>query len=162
MTTANTLASLRQAWSRLAQRERRLVALALAVVLAGLLWSLAVAPALGVLRTAPVRLAELDRQLQSMQDLAAQARALQGRAPVPRDDAVRTLESALQQRMPGRAQLSRAGDRVTVTLSGVQPRMLAQWLGQVRDASRVSVQQARLTRSPAGWDGSVVLQLPPE
>ncbi len=63
--------ALRQAWSRLAERERRLVALALAVVLAGLLWSLGMAPALGILRTAPARLAELDRQLQSMQSLQA-------------------------------------------------------------------------------------------
>ena len=160
--TARATASLRQAWSRLAERERRLVVLATAVVLAGLLWSLGVAPALAVLRTAPARLTDLDRQLQSMQAMASQAAALQGRAPVQRDDAVRTLESALQQRMPGHAQLSRAGDRVTVTLSGAQPRALAQWLGQVRDASRVSVQQARLVRSPAGWGGSLVLQLPPE
>ncbi len=41
------------------------------------------------------------------------------RAPVQRDEAMRTLESALQQRMAGRSQISRSGDRVTVTLSGV-------------------------------------------
>ena len=51
---------------------------------------------------------------------------------------------------------------VTVTLSAVPPQALAQWLGQVRDASRVTVQQTRLNRAPAGWDGSIVLQLPPE
>lgn len=154
--------ALRQAWSRLAERERRLVALALVVVLAGLLWSLGMAPALGILRTAPARLAELDRQLQSMQSLQAQARALQGRAPIGRDDAVRAVEASMQQRLAGRAQLSRNGDRLTVTLSAVPPQALAQWLGQVRDASRVTVQQTRLNRAPAGWDGSIVLQLPPE
>jgi general secretion pathway protein M len=159
MTTA---ASVRQSWSRLGLRERRLVTVAVLVVAAGLLWSLGVAPALGVLRSAPQRLTELDRQLQSMQDLMAQAQAMQGSAPVPRDAAVRTLEAALQQRMAGKAQLSRAADRVTVTLSGVPPQMLAQWLVQARDAARVSVLQARLSRSPAGWDGSIVLQLPPE
>ena len=31
-------------------------------------------------------------------------------------------------------------------------------LGQARDAARVTVQQTRLTRRPAGWDGSIVLQ----
>jgi general secretion pathway protein M len=143
-------------------RERRLVALALAVVAAGLLWSLGLAPALGVLRSAPQRLTELDAQLQFMQDQVAQARALQARAPVPRDDAMRALESSLQQRLAGKAQISRAGDRVTVNLSGAPAPVLAQWLSQARDASRVSVQQARLKRSPAGWDGSIVLQLPPE
>ena len=159
MTVATTM---RLAWTRLAPRERRLVAVALAVVTLGLLWSLGLAPALGVLRSAPQRLTELDRQLQSMQDLAAQARTLQGRAPVPRDEAMRTFESALQQRMAGKAQINRVGDRVTVTLSGVSPSVLAQWLSETRDASRVSVQQARLARSPAGWNGSIVLQLPPE
>lgn len=155
-------ASMRQAWSRLAVRERRLVLIALAVVVVGLLWVAAIAPALGVLRSAPERLAQLDRQLQSMQSLQAQARALQGRAPVGRDEALRAMEAALQQAMPGQAQVSRTGDRVTVTLSGASPQAMARWLGQAREAARVTVQQTRLTRGPAGWDGSIVLQLPPE
>jgi general secretion pathway protein M len=155
-------ASMRQAWSRLAARERRMVGLALGVVLGGLLWVAAIAPALGVLRSAPARLAELDRQLQSMQSLQAQARAWQGRAPVGRDDAMRAIESAVQQALPGKAQVARTGDRVTVTLVGASPQALARWLGQARDAARVTVQQTRLTRRPAGWDGSIVLQLPPE
>ena len=97
-----------------------------------------------------------------MQSLQAQARVLQGRAPVSRDDAMGAIESALQQAMPGKAQVSRTGDRVTVTLSGVPPQALAQWLGQARDAARVTVQQTRLTHKSTGWDGSIVLQLPPE
>jgi general secretion pathway protein M len=155
-------ASARQAWSRLAPRERRLVLVALALVLGGLLWVTAIAPALAVLRSAPARLEELDRQLQTMQSLQAQARAWQGRAPVGRDDAMRAIESALQQALPGKAQVSRSGDRVTVTLAGASPQALAQWLGQARIAARVAVQQTRLSRGPAGWDGSIVLQLPPE
>lgn len=159
MTAASAM---RQAWSRLAERERRLIALALAVVLAGLLWMIGIAPALGTLRSAPARLTELDRQLQSMQSLQTQARDLLGRAPIGRDEAARALDASVQQRLAGRAQLSRAGDRLTVTLSAVPPQALAQWLGQVRDAARVTVQQTRLNRTLAGWDGSIVLQLPPE
>lgn len=159
MTTA---ASLRLAWSRLAARERRMVVVALAVVFCGLLWTTALAPALAVLRSAPARLTQLDLQLQSMQSLQAQARALQGRSPMRRDDAARAVEASVQQRLAGKAQLSRAGDRMTVTLSAVPPQALAQWLGQARDAARVTVQQTRLTRSSTGWDGSIVLQLPPE
>jgi general secretion pathway protein M len=75
---------------------------------------------------------------------------------------MRSVEAALQQHMPGRAQLSRSSDRLTVTLSGVPPQALAAWLGQARDMSRVTVQQTRLSRSGSGWNGSVVLQLPPE
>ena len=74
----NAVVSLRQAWSRLASREQRLVAVALVVVTLGLLWSLGLSPALGVLRKAPQRLTELDQQLQAMQSLVAQARSMQG------------------------------------------------------------------------------------
>lgn len=155
-------APLRQAWSRLAVRERRLVIVALVLVAAGLLWAFAVAPALATVRSAPQRLVQLDAQLQTMQVLATQANALQARAPIRRDEAVRLLESSVQQRLAGKAQVSTAGDRVTVTLSGVAPQPLAQWLGQVRGTARVSVQQARLLRGPAGWGGSIVLQLPLE
>ena len=153
---------LRQAWTRLAVRERRLVVVALVVLAAGLLWAFGVAPALATVRSAPLRLVQLDTQLQTMQGLAAQARVLQARAPIRRDEALRTLESSVQQRLAGKAQISTSSDRVTVTLTGVDPQPLAQWLSQVRAAARVSIQQARLLRGPAGWGGSIILQLPPE
>jgi len=154
--------SARQIWSRLAVRERRLVSLAVAVVMVSALWGLGMAPALRSLKSAPTRLEQLDQQLQSMRGLAVQARELQSRPAVRRDDARRALESSLQQRLGDKAQLSFAGDRVTITLSGVAPPLLAQWLSQARGAARVAVQQARLTRTPIGWDGSIVLQLPAE
>ena len=69
---------------------------------------------------------------------------------------------SLAQRLGGQAQLTPTGDRATVTLSAVAPQMLAQWLGQARSSARVVVLQARLNRGANGWDGSIVLQLPPE
>ncbi len=147
-------------WQRLAVRERRLVSIALAVVLFALVWGLGIAPALGTLRSAPARLVQLDQQLEAMRLLAAQAQELQARPLVRREDALRTLQSSLEQRLGKQAGLSSAGDRVTVTLSGVAPELLAQWLGQARSTARVVVQQARLTRAPNGWDGSIVLLLP--
>ncbi len=125
-----------------------------------LVWGMAIAPALGTLRAAPTRLAQLDQQLQAMRSLAAQAQELQVRPPVRREDALRTLQSSLEQRLGKQARLSSAGDRVTVTLTGVAPALLAQWLGQARSTARVVVQQARLNRTPDGWDGSIVLLLP--
>lgn len=153
---------LRLHWTGLAERERWLVCLAGAVVLLALFWTLGIAPAVRVLQTAPQRLAQLDRELQSMESLAAQARDLQSRPVVRRSDALRTVQSSLQQRMGNLAQMRNAGDRVTVTLTGVPPPVLAQWLGQARSAARVVVAQARLTRGAEGWDGSLVLQLPAE
>jgi general secretion pathway protein M len=155
-----TLSAVGALWQRLAVRERRLVSVALAVVLCALTWGLGIAPALGTLRAAPARLVQLDRQLESMRSLAAQAQELQARPPVRREDALRTLQSSLEQRLGKQARLGNAGDRVTVTLSGVAPELLAQWLGQARSTARVVVQQARLTRAPEGWDGSIVLLLP--
>lgn len=156
------LRQLRLHWTGLAERERWLVRLAGALVLLALFWTLGIAPAVRVLQAAPQRLAQLDRELQSMASLAAQARDLQARPVVRRSDALRTVQSSLQQRMGNLAQISNAGDRVTVTLTGVPPPVLAQWLGQARSAARVVVSQARLTRGANGWDGSLVLQLPAE
>lgn len=155
------LSGLQRSWSALAARERVLVALAVGFVALALLWAVALAPALRTVRAAPAQSDRLDQQLQSMQTMAASARELQGRPVVRRDDALRVLETSLPQRLGGRAQMTPTGDRVTVTLSGVAPQMLAQWLGQARSAARVVVLQARLSRSANGWDGSIVLQLPP-
>lgn len=148
-------------WSTLARRERMLVWLALTVVVTGLLWSVALAPALHTVRTAPQRGDALALQLQAMQAMSAAAREWQGRPKVGRDDALRVLTASLQQRLAGRAQLVPTGDRATVTLSGVAPELLAPWLAQARSAARVVVMQARLTRGVDGWNGSIVLQLPP-
>ena len=155
-----SLSAVGEVWRRLAVRERRLVSLALALVLGALVWGWGIAPALGTLRAAPMRLVQLDQQLQVMRSLAAQAQELQARPPVRREDALRTLQSSLEQRLGKQARLSSAGDRVTVTLTGVAPAILAQWLGQARSTARVVVQQARLSRTPDGWDGSIVLLLP--
>lgn len=149
-----------RAWARLASREQRVVVLAGSVVLLVLVWMLGIAPALKTLRTAPAQHEMLDAQLQSMNKLAVQARGLQNRPAVTRADAVRALQSSLQQRLGASAQLNIAGDRVTVVLKGAAPDMLAQWLVQARVAARAVATQSRLTRGAAGWDGTVVFNLP--
>ncbi len=138
-----------------------MVLLVVALLLALLLWMVAVAPALRILRAAPAQLETLDRQLQSMQEMAAQAKVLQNRPTLTRDDALRALELSVQQRLGASAQLSVSGQRVTVTLKGAAPDGLAQWLSQARIGARAIASQARLTRGATGWDGTVVLDLPP-
>ena len=155
------LGDLRRAWDKLPLRERRLVALASALVLLALVWAVCIAPAVKTLAAAPAQLEKLDAQLQSMVKLAAQAKGLQNRPAVSRDDALRTLESSLQQRLGTSAQLSVAGERVSVVLKGAAPDALAQWLSQARVTSRAVATQARLTRGVGGWDGTLVFELPP-
>lgn len=157
----NRLQLVRHAWDKLPLRERRLLALAAAVVVLALVWAAGIAPAVRTLAAAPAQIEKLDAQLQSMLKLAAQARGLQSRPSVTRDEALRTLEASLQQRLGTTAQLSVAGERVSVTLKGAAPDVLAQWLSQARVTSRAVATQAMLTRGPSGWDGTVVLELPP-
>lgn len=154
-------AVMRQAWGRMALREQRLVVVATVLVLAGLAWSLALAPALRVLREAPAKIVTLDAQLQTMQSLAAQARGMQKRPAVSREETLRALESSLRQSLGAGAQLRISGDRATVVLKGVSPDLLAQWLGQARVGARAIVSQADLVRGTNGWEGTLVLDLPP-
>jgi general secretion pathway protein M len=157
-------ARLTRALDALAPRERRAVTLAAWIVGLGLLWWLAVAPALGVLRSAPERHARLDTQLEQMRRLAATAEQLrsQNAAPPPvRDDALRALEQATTA-LGGSAQLSVLGDRATLTLRDTPADALAQWLAQVRVNARLLPVEARLTRTPglAQWNGTLVLAGP--
>ena len=138
-----------------------MVALALAVLLVAAVSGLGVAPALRTVREAPAQLEILDAKRQSMELLAAQAKSMQSRPAVSRDDALRALELSVQQRLGASAQLSVAGDRVTLTLRGAAPDVLAQWLSQARTSARAVARQAGLTRGANGWDGTVVLDLPP-
>jgi general secretion pathway protein M len=151
---------LQAAHARLAPREQRAVSLAAWVVGLGLLWWLAVAPALQTLRQAPERHARLDAQLSQMRSMAASAASLrtQNAQALGRDDALRALEQATAT-LGDTAQLSVLGDRATLTLKNTPPDALAQWLSQVRLNARLMPLEAQLNRAtePAAWSGTLVL-----
>lgn len=138
-----------------------MVGLGAALLSIALVWIFGVAPALKIVRAAPAQLEALDAQLQSITKLAAQAKGLQGRPSLARNDALRALESSLQQRFGANAQLNVSGQRATVTLKGAAPDVLVQWLNQARVGARAIAVQANLTRGTSGWDGSIVFDLPP-
>lgn len=155
-------AGLRQQWARLVPREQRLVAGAVGLVAVALLWWLALAPPLAVMRTAETQHRALDAQLQRMLGLQAQAQALQSQPRQTADEASRLLEATVRQQLGTTARMTIAGERVTVTLGGASPAALGQWLTQARTNARVLPVEARLVRNPAGlWDGTLVLALPP-
>ena len=148
-------------YAGLSARERRLVAIAAAVVLLGLLWWLAVAPALQTLREAPARHAALDAQLTRMQQLARTAeglRAATAGAQPGRDEALRALEAATNA-LGATGQLSVLGDRATLTLRATPPQALAQWLAQVRINARLLPIESQLARDggTGGWSGTLVV-----
>jgi general secretion pathway protein M len=147
-------------WREVSPREQRLLLLALTVLALALLWWVALAPALKVLKSAPQQHLALDAQNQQMLRLQAQALALRAQPVVRADDARRALEASLKP-LGTRAQMVVQVERVTVTLKGVAPDALAQWLAAARQNAHSVPSEAHLTRNAAGtWDGTVVLQLP--
>ena len=171
----NALQQLKTRWAALAPRERRAASLAGWICALGLLWSLAISPALRTLQTAAAQKAAMDLQLQQMQALQEEARSLLAQPRLGGTDAVRALEASVKQRLGEAAQLKVIGDRATLTLKGVPADDLAQWLAQSRVNARALPIEARLSRSPEAaatggaaalrarstrWDGTVVLRLP--
>ncbi len=155
-------AALLARWHALAPRERTLVLAASALVALALFWWMGLAPAWTTLRAAPEAHRTLDAQLQQVQRLQAQAQAMQSQPRQSHDEAMRQLEQAIRQQLGVAARYTIAGERVTVTLTGVQAGALAQFLSQVRVNARALPGEARLTRTAAGtWDGTLVLTLPP-
>ncbi len=148
-------------WRTRAPRERAALVLLLLVLVGAALWFLSIAPSLRTVRTAPVQIAQLERQWLAMQTLAAEARALQASKPPSRDEALRALEAAVQQRLGTTGQLNVVGERATVLLRAAPPQALAPWLNQARLQARVVASQASLNRTATGWDGTVVFLLPP-
>lgn len=159
------LGSLQARWKQLASRERSMLLIATTVVLASLLWQLLLAPSLHTLRTASAQAQALDTQLQHMQSLQAQAKALRQQEPLGYDDAVRALSLATKQTLGASTQISLSGERANVMLQATSADALAQWLTQVRLNARSTPVEARLNRiaTPAGvtWSGVLVMGLPP-
>lgn len=152
---------LRQRWAALAPREQALVGGALLVIAIALVWWVALAPAIGTLRSAEAQHRSLDAQLQQMRRLQAQAKAMQSQPRQSPDDAMRQLEAATREHLGTSGRYTVAGDRVTVTLANAPASGLAQWLAQVRSNARAIPGEARLMRNAGGgWDGTLVVTLP--
>lgn len=153
--------ALRARWQALAPREQALVAAASALVALALLWWIALAPAVGTLRSAEEQHRALDQQLQQMRRLQAQAKAMQSQPRLGQEESLRQLDASIRQQLGLGARHAIAGERVTVTLTNAPAAALAQWLSQVRTNARAIPGEARLTRNAAGgWDGTLVLTLP--
>ena len=154
---------LQQSWHTLGTREQNLIAVATAVVVLGLVWWVALAPALAVLSKAATQQSALDAQLQQMKALQAEAKMLQGQTKITGLAAAQALEASVKQRLGASAQLVVAGSQATLTLRGTSGDALAQWLGQARLAAGAVPATAQLRRSSvdaALWDGTLVLSLP--
>ena len=165
LNAANTAAaapSLRQQastfWRSRAPRERQsLGAGAVALVLV-LVWLMLVQPAWHTVREAPAQLDRLDRELQQIQATAVEIRTLRAVAPVSSTQATAALKAATD-RLGTSARLSLQGDRATLTLTGVSPDALRNWLNEARSAARARPIEASLARAAQGYSGTVSVTL---
>lgn len=152
--------ALQSRWQASSRREQGLVLSAIAVVGVALLWWVALAPALAVLKTADVLRQSQDVELQHMQRLQQQARTLMALPTRNEIEARRALEGSLKI-LGESAGLGTQMDRLVITLKGVQAQPLVQWLANVRQNVQLVPHEARLKRNPAGsWDGTVVFVIP--
>jgi general secretion pathway protein M len=161
-TSSPAVASLRQQagtwWQARTARERQAIALVLLVVVAFILWSLLIQPALDVVRKAPAQLDQLDAQLQQMQGIATESVALRAAPRVAPGQAAQALKGATD-RLGDRGKIVLLGDRATLTLTNVTPEALRAWLGEARSGARARPVEAQLQRGPLGYSGTIGVAL---
>jgi general secretion pathway protein M len=145
-------------WRGRAPRERAALAVGGALLGGLLAWSLLIGPAWRTARSAPAELDRLEVQLQQMQRLAAEAKALKGAPPVSAAQAAAPLRAATE-RLGDKATIVFQGDRATLTLTGVSGGALRAWLAEARSAARARATEVQLTRNAEGFAGLVVVSL---
>ena len=150
--------ALREHWRRLGARDRRLALLALAVIGAFLVWTVAIQPAWRTLRDAPAQRDLLDLQLQEMRALATEAQQLRNAPALSTEQSAIALRAA-SERLGPKARLSVQGDRAVLTLNGVSSAQLREWLAEARAGARARPVEAQLSRGAQGFNGSVVLTI---
>lgn len=157
----NTLLStLRSGWSGLSARERSALGLAAAVVLTALLWLMMLAPAMKVLRSAPEQHRQLDQQLALQHAQRQEAQGLKSATRMSLADAQAALQASVKTQLGPNSQIVVSADRATVTLKGVSPNALAQWLANARTGAQSKPLEAQLTQQNGAWDGTLQMQLP--
>jgi len=129
-----------------------------AIVVAFVLWSLAIAPALRTLWQAPGQIETLDAQLQQMRTLAAEVRDLRSATPIAAAQAGVAMKAAAD-RHGDKVRLMLQGERATITLQGATPEQVRALLVEARSAARARPLEIQLTRSGSGFNGTLVLSL---
>jgi general secretion pathway protein M len=150
--------------------RQRLLALTL-VLLALILWTWQISPALQTLRDMPAQLAQLQDQTQQLKLMQAQAQALQKSPRVQAKDARTLLQKVATENLDNGARLNIEGSRATLTISRVSAESLAQFLALARTQAQALPIEAQLqkftdaaatkTNTPADlWRGTLILSLP--
>jgi general secretion pathway protein M len=155
---AGAMTSARAWWQTLGARDRRLLLAGAAERGRDLLWAVAVQPAWRTIDRAAAERDSLDRQWQTMQRLAEEAKELRGATPVSQPQAVAALQAATA-RLGSAGRLVLQGDRAVLTLNGVGTGALRDWLAEARSGARARPLEANLARAAQGYSGTLVMVL---
>lgn len=147
-------------WQSIPPQTRTLGILVSAAVAVVLLSALTIVPSLKVIRFAPADHQKLDQQLDLMRNLATQAQSAKAQPKPVADDALKFLDDSVKQTLAATAQMTVSGDRATVTLKNASPESVTAWLTTLRSTGRLLPAEAKLTRTDAGWNGQLVINLP--
>lgn len=155
-------ALLRQRWAALDERERLVTGAGAAALVLLVVWLVAVRPAWHTLSVAPAQRALVDAQTLQMQAITTEALQLKDIPPVPQQQAKQVLKSATETLGAAKAKLQMQGGKATLALTNVTGEDLRNWLGQARGGARARPTDLQLTRSDAGYSGTLVVTYGPQ
>ena len=152
----DTRQQLRARYAKLDTRERQMVVV-IGIALAFLLvWLVLVRPAWNTLDTAPALRAQADAQLLQMAAISNEAKQLRALPPVQASVAEQVLKAATDE-LGGKGKIAIAGDRATLSVTGINGEDLRKWLMQARGGARARPVEATLTRAGDGYNGTLVV-----
>lgn len=161
-----TLATFDARWQALPAGTRTRLSLVATVLLALLLFAVAIRPAWQTLSSSSSRQGNLDAQLAQMQAQAAQASALKAKPVITLTQAVPLLEQQARAKLGPGTSFAVQGGEAVVGFKQASGQALADYLAHARVAAASTPTQARLTRNPEAqgkppaWSGTLHLRLP--
>ena len=152
--TRVTIAALRESaialWQQRQPRERSVLGVGAAVIVAALLYALLIAPALDGRRQLQSALPELRQQAAEMQGLAQQAAQFAGAsATAPEVPTSESIEASLREKGLRTQSVAVDGDLVRVQLTAASFAALLEWLAEAQHTARLVVLDASIVAQPA-------------
>jgi general secretion pathway protein M len=137
------------------------VALALLI---SLLWFFNILPALQTYQQAPLQLAKLEQQSETLKALQLQAMALQKAPRIKAQDASAVLPQIMAGTLGSGAKLNLEATRATLQVTSISAEALALFLEAARKQAHALPTEAHLQKIKTGtqdmWRGTLILNLP--
>ena len=132
-------------WSERNQRERTMLAIAIAVVVAGLFYMQLIDPAVSGRETLQKRLPALRQQAAELRAMAKEATTLSGKTAAPATTVTKeSLEASLTRKGLKPQSVSLTGELAKVQLTSASFAGLVDWLNEMQQTARLSVIDANI------------------